>query len=448
MAYKNFYISVIIRILLILATCIWFAEAIRNPRNIYTLTVVSGLVILQVISLINSINRVNRSISTFFDGIHEIGSSVRPHFRVENASFRDLSRAIGRVAGIIEEARKVNEKQLQYFRFVIGNIPAGLIVVDWDGKINEVNRSARTILKVDNLSKLSDLGTKYAAMQEEIHRFEPGYAKTMKLKINNSFEYINLRIAGFRSENENLKIITLQNITNEMEENELISWQKLTRVLTHEIMNSLTPISSLTEAARRCLNSPEIEKIEGKHQVERIRDALLNLDLIDERNASVRNFVSSYKRVSQVPALNLVRMNISDIVENNIMAMKSELEHKNIKVIKEYEDCPDTDLDEKLVGQVITNLVKNAVEAMTNVRKKILTLRTYTQYGRISIDIADSGKGIPDDEIENIFTPFFTTKKEGMGIGLSLSRQIMRLHKGNIKVISCPGERTTFTLTF
>ena len=149
-----------------------------------------------------------------------------------------------------------------------------------------------------------------------------------------------------------------------------------------------------------------------------------------------------------MPALNLVRMNISDIVENNIMAMKSELEHKNIKVIKEYGDCPDTDLDEKLVGQVITNLVKNAVEAMTNVRKKILTLRTYTQYGRISIDIADSGKGIPDDEIENIFTPFYTTKKEGMGIGLSLSRQIMRLHKGNIKVISCPEERTTFTLTF
>lgn len=447
MAYRKFYISVIVRILLILANCIWFAEAMRTPRNIYTLTVVSGLVILQVISLINSINRVNRSISTFFDGIQEIGSSVRPHFRVEDTSFRDLSRAIGRVADIIEEARKVNEKQLQYFRFVIGNIPAGLLVADRDGKINEVNRSARKILKVDNLSRLSDLGIKYDAMQEEIHRFEPGYAKTVKLKINNSFEYINLRIAGFKSENENLRIITLQNLTHEMEENELMSWQKLTRVLTHEIMNSLTPISSLTEAARRCLTSSEIKRIEEKSQVERIRDAILNLDLIDERNASVRNFVSSYKRVSQVPALNLSRMNINDIIENNIMALRSELEHKNIKVIKEYGDCPDTDFDEKLIGQVVTNLVKNAAEAMTDVSKKILTLRTYTQDGRLCIDIADSGKGIPDDEIENIFTPFFTTKKEGMGIGLSLSRQIMRLHKGNIKVISCPPEGTTFTLT-
>ena len=448
MAYRRFYIIVIIRVLLILATSIWFSEALRTPLNIYTLVVVSGLLILQVTSLVNIINKVNRSISSFFDSIQEIGSSVRPHFRLEDKSFRNLSRSVGRVADMIQEARKENERQLRFFKFVVSDIPAGLLVADSEDKVIEFNQTAISILGLDSVSKLTDLVKAHPSLQNEILHMKPGYSTTLKLKINNALEYLHFKIAGLRSGDEDLRIISLQNLTYEMEENELDSWQKLTRVLTHEIMNSLTPISSLAEAARKCLTSPEIMELKDLQIIDRVQDALLNLDLIDKRNAGIRSFVSSYKRVSQVPVLNLERKNINQLVKNNILALKPEIEKVNINLSEEYGECPDSDIDEKLIGQVIINIIRNAIEALEGKAEKDLKIQTSVKHGRINVHITDSGKGIPAEEIDNIFTPFYTTREDGMGIGLSLSRQIMRLHKGSIRVVSIPGKETRFTLVF
>ena len=448
MAYRRFYIIVIIRVILILATSIWFSEALRTPSNIYTLVVVSGLLILQVISLVNIINKVNRSISSFFDSIQEIGSSVRPHFRVDDKSFRNLSRSVGRVSDMIQETRKENERQLRFLKFVVSNIPAGLLVADTEDKIIEFNQTASSILGLASLSKLRDLGAVHPSLQNEISHLKPGYSSTLKLKISNALEYLHIKVAGFRSGNDYLRIITLQNLTYEMEENELDSWQKLTRVLTHEIMNSLTPISSLAEASRKCLTSSELTELKNEQVLDRIKDTLLNLDLIDKRNAAIRNFVSSYKRVSQVPNLNLERKNINMVVKNSLLALRSEMEKHNINLSEEYVDCPDSDIDEKLIGQVLINIFRNAVEAMSEVNTRVLKIRTSSEQGRVNVEITDSGKGIPGEELDNIFTPFYTTREDGMGIGLSLSRQIMRLHRGSIKVVSIPGRETTFTLSF
>ncbi|MEE4114593.1 MAG: ATP-binding protein [Marinilabiliaceae bacterium] len=448
MAYRRFYITLIIRVLLILATSIWFSEALRAPWNIYTLVVVSGLLILQVISLVYSINRVNRSISSFFDSIQEIGSSVRPHFRVEDNSFRNLSISVGRVADMIHEARKENERQLGFLKFVLKNIPAGLIIVNSRDKILEFNQTASSILGLEHCSTLGDLGKAHPLLQNELMQFKPGYSSTLKLKINNALEYLHLKVAGLKSGNDDLRILTVQNITREMEENELDSWQKLTRVLTHEIMNSLTPISSLAEAARKCLTSPEVLGLKNKAVMDRIEDTLLNLDLIDKRNAGIRSFVSSYKRVSQVPVLNPENININQLVKHNLIELKSELEKNNITLDIEYGECPDLYIDEKLAGQVLTNILRNAIEAMTESDMKKLKIRTLAEEGRVLVEISDSGKGIPPDDLENIFTPFYTTREKGMGIGLSLSRQIMRLHKGSIKVVSSPDKETRFTLVF
>ena len=136
------------------------------------------------------------------------------------------------------------------------------------------------------------------------------------------------------------------------------------------------------------------------------------------------------------------------VVKNSLLALRSEMEKHNINLSEEYVDCPDSDIDEKLIGQVLINIFRNAVEAMSEVNTRVLKIRTSSEQGRVNVEITDSGKGIPGEELDNIFTPFYTTREDGMGIGLSLSRQIMRLHKGSIKVVSIPGRETTFTLSF
>jgi len=449
MIYRKFYVIVIVRILFILATSIWFSEALRTPSNLYSLIVVSVLLIFQTISLIKAINSMNKSISRFFDGIQEIGSSVRPHFKVKDASFTDLSKSIGKVAHLIQETRMRAEKQLQYFEFVVENSPVGILIINQDGVIQQYNKAAREIFGIEKIFSLSDLGRIVPDFTREIEKMELGSQKTVKLKINNVFAYLLAQVTGINSENTQLRIISIQNVTRELEENELLSWQKLTRVLTHEIMNSITPIASLTAATKKCLSKEGKPKDIGNMDNESIADAIFNIDLIEERSIGIKNFVNSYKRISQVPAINLSKVVLNDVIRRNVLGFNSEFTNNNIKLIEEYDDnTGEIELDEKLIGQVFTNFFRNSIEAMSGSKEKIIRISSGQESGNRWMEVSDTGQGIPPEEIENIFMPFYTTKSEGMGIGLSLSRQIMRLHKGNIMVQSEPGKETKFKLIF
>ena len=392
---------------------------------------------------------MNKSISRFFDGIQEIGSSVRPHFKVNDASFTDLSKSIGKVAHLIQEARMRAEKQLQYFEFVVENSPVGILIINQDGVIQQYNKAAREIFGIENIFSLSDLGRIVPDFTSEIEKMELGSQKTVKLKINNVIAYLLAKVTGINSENTQLRIISIQNVTRELEENELLSWQKLTRVLTHEIMNSITPIASLTAATKKCLSKEGKPKDTGNMDNESIADAIFNIDLIEERSIGIKNFVNSYKRISQVPAINLSKVELNDVIRRNVLGFTSEFTNNNIKLIEEYDDnTGEVELDEKLIGQVFTNFFRNSIEAMIGSKERIIRISSGQESGNRWIEVSDTGQGIPPEEIENIFMPFYTTKSEGMGIGLSLSRQIMRLHKGNIMVQSEPGKETKFKLMF
>lgn len=449
MVYRKFYVIVIVRILFILATCIWFSEAIRAPYNLYTLLVVSILLIFQAINLIQAINSMNKRVSTFFDGIQEIGSSIRPNFKVEDASFKDLSKSIGKVAHLIQETRMKAEKQLKYFEFVVEHNPVGMLIIDQSGRIQQYNKAAREIFGLEHILKLSDLASIVPDFTREMEYMELGSQKTIKLKINNAIAYLLVKVTGIVSENTQLSIISVQNVTRELEENELLSWQKLTRVLTHEIMNSITPIASLTAAAKKCLSKEGKPKEIDTIDHESITDAIFNIDLIEERSIGIKNFVNSYKRISQVPAINLNKVVLNNIIRRSVSIFTSEFNHNKINLIEEYDDrIGEIDLDEKLIGQVLTNLLRNSIEALIGSHEKTIRISTGQESGHIWIEVGDTGQTISPDEIEHIFMPFYTTKSEGMGIGLSLSRQIMRLHKGNIVVQSEPGKETIFKLVF
>ena len=433
----------------LLITCIWLSEALRSPQNLYTLVVIFVLLVLQVYSIIYYINSINRDIARFFSGIQDIGSLIKPQIQIKGRSFRELSIAVNRVSDIISKSRIEIEKQLTYFEFVIDNIPAGLLIVDHKNHIIHINKAAKAIFRHNNLRSLESLNLIYPKLGDEIDNLKAGDQKTMRLKIENELVYLLLRVSSFRSETEELKIISFQNVVSELQENELISWQKLTRVLTHEIMNSLTPISSLTLATKKCLSLNGKPKTKEIIDSESIGDAILNLSLIEERSVGIKNFVTNFKKVTQIPKLNLEKSDINELINRTTLLYADMFNEKKIRLLINTEDnLRNLDLDKKLIEQVLINLLINCIESLTDTSERTIRVSTISKNQKVVVEIEDNGKGIQDDIIDNIFIPFYSTKPDGMGIGLSLAQQIMRLHKGTIYAISTPGIKTKFTLNF
>lgn len=449
MVYKRFNLYLIVRVIILFVTCIWLSEALRSPYRIYTMVVIIILLAMQVYGIIRSVNRMNRDITSFFSGIEEIGSSVKPNFKVESRSSRKLVMEVTRVSDMVRSSRIDTERQLRYIEFLLDNVPAGLIVTDSKKSILSVNKAAAGILKRTDLADIAALDRVSAGLGKQIDDMNAGDRKVIRINIDNEVLHLLARVSEFSSGEEKLKIVSLQNVVNELQENELLSWQRLTRVLTHEIMNSLTPISSLILATKKCLSIEGNSKTTKTIDDESIRDALLNLSLVEERSAGINNFVKNFRRVTNLPKLNLESTDINDLIKGTIRLYKKQLDEKKVKI--NFIPSPDIEkieMDKNLIEQVLINLLKNSVESIDESSRGEIVIRTLSKDGRVVVQLSDNGKGIPDEIIDNIFMPFFTTKKDGTGVGLNIARQIMRLHNGSVSVRSEPGTETCFSLLF
>ena len=449
MIYRRFYYIIIARVIILFFTCVWLAEALRAPQNIYTLIIITFLLIFQICSLIYNINSINRKIARFFSGIQDIGTFVKPQINTGDRSFRELSVEINRVSDIIRTSRFETEKQLKYFEYVVENNPSGILILNHENQITHLNKTAKYILKSENLNSLDSLKRKYPKLGDELYHMKHGDQKTHRMKFGNEIACLLLRQSSVKSENDELKIISIQNVVNELQENELTAWQKLTGVLTHEMMNSLTPISSLTLASKKCLTCDGVPKTRETIDNESITDALLNLSLIEDRSTGLKNFVTNFRRISQIPKLNLEKANINELIRRVTLTYSKIFDKGKIRLtFIEEKSLSILELDVKLIEQVLINLLLNSVESLAEIEMKTITIKTFSKDQRTIVEISDNGKGIQDDIIDNIFMPFFTTKPDGMGIGLSLAQMIMRLHKGKIMVMSTPGTETKFSLIF
>jgi nitrogen fixation/metabolism regulation signal transduction histidine kinase len=244
------------------------------------------------------------------------------------------------------------------------------------------------------------------------------------------------------------KLVSLQNIQSELEEKEMEAWQNLVRVLTHEIMNSIAPISSLAATIREDVAS----KNKGDEPIlrEDLDDYLMGISTIEKRSEGLINFVSDFRSLAHIPTPKFTAIQISGLFERVELLLKTQLDVQQIKLTTSiapadlllFADC-------SLIEQVMINLTQNAIHAVEESKVKNILLKAYIdENGKIIIEVTDSGKGIEEEALSKIFIPFFTTKKKGSGIGLSLSKQILRRHKGNIQVKSKIEEGTTFKLIF
>jgi two-component system nitrogen regulation sensor histidine kinase NtrY len=407
------------------------------------------IIILQLVDIFRFVSQTNRKLTRFLESVRY--SDFISGFTTDNKlgkSFKDLNIAFNEVLEAFRKARSEKEEHWQYLNTIVQQVRTGILSYDSDGNVQLINANARKFMRITtslkNIRELIQLNPK---LFHVINAAQPG---TSELYKESNELYLTIQATEIRIRGIDVKLITLQNIQPELQKQELDAWQNLTRVLRHEIMNSITPISSLTSTLREILDSDMKKKTNYWELTEEGADDLREgLGTIENRSRGLIKFIDAYREYTSLPKPKMATLRIKDLIENVAQLMKNEIKKTNIHFHHETSsEYLTIQADVEMIEQVLINLLKNAIEALTETENPTLTLIGHASDNVVKIEVVDNGPGIIKEAMEHIFVPFYTTKRTGSGIGLSLSRQIMQMHKGSLSVESEPYTKTTFTLKF
>jgi two-component system, NtrC family, nitrogen regulation sensor histidine kinase NtrY len=447
---KNFRFRIIFRsALLALSIAATVLLAVYTPY-IFT-SVIAGIVsVVQVILLVRYVEETNKKLIRFFDSIEFSDFTATFSQPAKGKSFDELSKKFNEVIEHFRASTKEREEHYNYLHTVVEHISIGIIVFRKNGTVDLVNNSFRKLLRIQNLKEISELKKVDEQLAETIVSLKSGNSCMKKLFVGNELLQLSVYATEFRMRGEEYMLVSVQNIHNELEEKEIESWQKLTRVLTHEIMNSITPISSLASSVNEMVtaddgNPRKIDELD--------EDALANiqsaLNTIEKRSGGLLNFVDIYRNLTRVPKPNFRHFQVRELFNRVASLFQVEFDKKGIRLeCQLFPEQITLTADPDLIEQVLINLVLNSIYALRETKSPVIKFIAATDNGSTYIQVIDNGSGITEDLMDKIFIPFFTSRKDGSGIGLSLSRQILHLHKGSIYVRSTPGLETIFTLAF
>jgi len=407
------------------------------------------LIIYQLIDLVRYVKNINQKVIELIKTLRASELPISTENQKES-SFEQIRDTIQDLMNVINETKYEKEIHKQYLNLIINYIHVGLISFNQKNEIVLINNTAKNLLGKNIIINLTDIKKLNEDFFNEISNLENRNNKLIHLKTNSDDIALTISKSVFKVKNETITNITFQDIRNEIVQNEIESWRKLIKVLRHEILNSITPISTLTETIISILNNDNGDLIQlNQLNEEDLDDIRESMKSIKSRSEGLFEFVNIYREIDRIPTPKFENISISKLIESTILLFNNELINKNIKLKTSVESNIHTlRADFNLLQQVIINLIKNSIEALENTIKPNIEIHTSFTNDSVKIDVKDNGSGILKDQINQIFVPMFTTKENGSGIGLFLSQQIMQLHKGNIKVISDPEKETIFSLTF
>lgn len=435
---------------MIVLSAIVLLSIAKRQEYIISSIILASLVILQIASLVRYVERTNKRLTTFLESIRhsDFVSSFSDHGL--GKSFDDLNTAFNEVINEFKKTRAAKEEHFNYLQTVVQHISIGIIVFQHNGKVDIFNNAAKRMLNLSGIRFIHELENVDENMAEVILGMKAGDKNLIKVFVDNELLQLSVRATEFRMRGDDFVLVSLQNIHSELEAKEMDSWQKLIRVLTHEIMNSITPIVSLSGTVKDILIEEETMELRRDLDEEDVDSILGALNTIEKRSQGLLNFVQVYRNLTRIPKPNFRYVEVNDLFQSVYNLLEPKIKEQKIQcrihvVPRDLKVTADPDL----IEQVLINLVINSIHALKDIPEpKIKILALTSPNNRVSISVSDNGHGIKPDIMEKIFVPFFTSKKEGSGIGLSLSREIMRMHKGNITVRSKADEETTFTLHF
>ncbi|MEQ1587468.1 MAG: ATP-binding protein [Cyclobacteriaceae bacterium] len=448
MAFNDFRFRVAFRVILLGITMSLFVYMVSKPNMIFAAGLTLLIILGQLVELYRFASQTNRKLTRFLESVKY--SDFISGFANDNKlgkSFRELNAAFNEVLEAFRKARTEKEEHWQYLNTIVQQVRTGIISFDPDGQVQLMNANAKRFIGIANLKNVHELVDKNPKLFEALMDVQSG--KSTLYKVGNEF-LLTLQATELRIRGNTVKLVTLQNIQTELQKQELEAWQNLTRVLRHEIMNSITPISSLTSTLREILEQDLIKK-ENNYELksEGAEDLREGLNTIESRSKGLIKFIDAYREYTSLPQPKIKNIRVKDLIEKVAQLLKPEFKKTSIQFIyKSDSEYLTIQADEEMIEQVLINLIKNAIEALENLpNAKIELTGTYND-SAVIIEVTDNGPGIIPEAIERVFIPFFTTKKSGSGIGLALSRQIMQMHNGSLTVKSEPDVKTTFTLNF
>ena len=436
----------IARILVLTATIAGTLYSYIDRAQFFLFLIIALITVYQIISLIKYVDRTNRELKNFLESIRYADFMHTVRLGEMGGSFKEISDEFTNVLDKFKLLRNEREESLRYLETIVQHIGVGLIVFDASGNVDLINRSAKKLFGLQNIKNINVLNNLSPNFGNYLLQLPDNKKKVYRLSVKDEIIQLLLYATSFGMRNQIFKLVAIQNILPELEEKEIEAYQKLIRVLTHEIMNSVTPISSLASTASNMLSSfkkPDIER--NKEALEDIYSAI---NTIQKRSEGLIYFVDKYRSLTKIPTPTVQIIKASELFQRIHTLMATAINGKGIVFsldIKPEELEIATDPD--LLEQVIINILNNAIQSLVALKNGKVELRAQIdELGRACIRIIDNGPGIPEELLEKIFIPFFSTKKEGSGIGLSISKQIVRTLGGTINVFSKPNQETVFTI--
>jgi two-component system nitrogen regulation sensor histidine kinase NtrY len=447
---RGFYTNILVRILLIVILAGFLGYFIFNQNSLRISIIVCLAIILLTVNLISYVNTTNKKIKYFFDSVRNEDSNLYFPTEDKNRIVREIYSNMTRVNEQIQQLKIDNFNQEQYFRTLIEHLAIGIITYNNNGFILHSNTFAKKMLGTDVLTHIKQIERTDRKLYRAVKNIRPLERRLIPLNTERGEIQLSLKATSFKTNDDELIILSIQDIKNELDEKEVESWMKLIRILMHEIMNSITPITSLSESLSTIYKREGIPVSPENINSNAISATLQGLNVIKEQGKSLMSFVDSYRKLTRIPEPDRKLFEVAELM-NRVSILYSSLDKSDsIELTVSLKD-PDLKIyaDQNLISQVLINLVKNALEAIDGNRAgKIMITAGLDNNQHPEICVTDNGPGIPEENLDEIFVPFFTTRQSGSGIGLSISRQIMRVHGGNLKVRSVPGKETVFCLSF
>lgn len=452
MIYNKHYLNVVVRVSLITITSLGISFSIYRVGDLLLIFNLIVLLGLEVILFTHAMNKTNADLEAFFSSLENNDTTVSLKALKNYASYEKLMERMKLLKDKFNHMRIENERQFQYFKAVVENTGVGLVLCNTDGKIELINEAGKRILGITQLTKLTELNVYNETLAETLMNLNSGQQKLFRLNLEGTVQPIAFKVNDYHIFEKTLRIISFQNIKNELNAQELESWQKLIRVITHEIMNSTGPIISSIDTIKEFLTDDgthDIKKLKDIQQ-ETLRDVISGIEIIKERSIGLSEFVKNFRSLTISPKILPSKFRVEELFRHIQFLLSEELKKRKIEL--EISILPknlEIFADLKLMEQVMLNLVYNAMDATVHAPRKQITLKAHKNMSdQHVLQVIDHGKGIPEEFMDKIFVPFFTTKEKGSGIGLSISQQIIQLHGGSIQVQSSPATGTCFEICF
>ncbi|TNE62424.1 MAG: PAS domain-containing protein [Alphaproteobacteria bacterium] len=450
MGFKKFSLLLALRLMLIMLTLLGLAYLIIVPGYHAATLLVFGITSALTYEVFQFVAKTNAELTRFLDAARYADFSQRFNLQGLGAGFGELGEAFTDILGRFQAVRAGQEEELRHLKALIEHVPAPLISLHGTGKVTLWNNAARRLFGSAHVTRLADLHQFGPELAKHVTTLQAGERRLVSFVAEGLEQQLTVAASQIVIGGKVEKLLSLQDIQSELDVAQLQAWQDLVRVLTHEIMNSITPVASLAKTAVDLVEDAASRVPDNPEVVEELADVRDAVTTVARRSDSLMQFVSSYRRLTRLPPPSRALVRIEELFSHVVRLAAQDWDQKGLALSVNIEPSElDVNADRDMIEQVLINMLQNAEQALKDVQGATVWLSArLNRRGRVSIELSDNGPGVPADIAKKIFVPFFTTKRDGSGVGLALTRQVMIAHGGSVSLSDRDGGGAKFTLTF